>query len=79
MNEPKALAARGLRSHTASVDEPHVVLIIDELATLTALADRAVTNRFEKALGLPADAGQGLRDHRRRRGSGSGEGRRRLA
>lgn len=48
----KALAARGLRSHVASVDEPHVVLIIDELATLTALADRTVTNRFERALGL---------------------------
>jgi len=48
----KALAARGLRSHVASVDEPHVVLMIDELATLTALADRAVTNRFERALGL---------------------------
>jgi S-DNA-T family DNA segregation ATPase FtsK/SpoIIIE len=48
----KALAERGLRSHMASVDEPHVVLIIDELATLTALADRAVTNRFERALGL---------------------------
>lgn len=48
----KALAGRGLRSHTASVDEPHVVLIIDELATLTAMADRAVTNRFERALGL---------------------------
>jgi len=26
--------------------------MIDELATLTALADRAVTNRFERALGL---------------------------
>ena len=48
----KALAARGLRNHIASVDEPHVVLIVDELATLTALADRAVTNRFERALGL---------------------------
>jgi S-DNA-T family DNA segregation ATPase FtsK/SpoIIIE len=48
----RALAARGLRSHTATVDEPHIVLIIDELATLTALADRAITNRFEKALGL---------------------------
>lgn len=48
----KALAARGLRSHVVSVDEPHVVLIIDELATLTALADRGVTNRFERALGL---------------------------
>lgn len=48
----QALAARGLRNHTASVDEPHVVLIVDELATLTALADRAVTNRFERALGL---------------------------
>jgi len=48
----KALAERGLRGHVASVDEPHVVLIIDELATLTALADRAVTNRFERALGL---------------------------
>jgi S-DNA-T family DNA segregation ATPase FtsK/SpoIIIE len=48
----KALATRGLRSHTASVDEPHIVVLIDELATLTALADRAITNRFEKALGL---------------------------
>lgn len=48
----KALAALGLRSHVASVDEPHVVLIIDELATLTALADRGVTNRFERSLGL---------------------------
>ena len=48
----KGLAASGLRSHKASVDEPHVVVVIDELATLTALADRAVTNRFEKALGL---------------------------
>lgn len=48
----KALAGRGLRSHIASVDEPHVVLIVDELATLTALAERAVTNRFERALGL---------------------------
>jgi S-DNA-T family DNA segregation ATPase FtsK/SpoIIIE len=48
----KALAARGLRTHTASICEPHVVVIIDELATLTALADRTVTNRFEKALGL---------------------------
>ena len=48
----KALAARGLRTHTATFDDPHVLLIIDELATLTALADRAVTNRFEKALGL---------------------------
>ena len=48
----KALAGRGLRTHVASVNEPHVVLIVDELATLTALADRAVTNRFERALGL---------------------------
>lgn len=48
----KALAARGLRTHTASIQQPHVVVIIDELATLTALADRTVTNRFEKALGL---------------------------
>ena len=48
----KALAARSVRSHTASVGEPHIVLIIDELATLTALADRGITNRFEKALGL---------------------------
>jgi len=48
----KALSERGLRSHTASVEDPHVVLIIDELATLTALADRGITNRFERALGL---------------------------
>jgi len=48
----RALAGRGLRSHVASVGEPHLVLIIDELATLTALADRGVTNRFERALGL---------------------------
>jgi DNA segregation ATPase FtsK/SpoIIIE, S-DNA-T family len=48
----KALAARGLRRHTAGVGDPHIVVIIDELATLTALADRGITNRFEKALGL---------------------------
>lgn len=46
------LAAEGLRLHTPTADSPHIVLVIDELATLTAFAERTVVRRIEQALGL---------------------------
>lgn len=46
------LAARGLRKHVPSPESPHLLLLVDELATLTAFADRKVTNRIDQALGL---------------------------
>jgi S-DNA-T family DNA segregation ATPase FtsK/SpoIIIE len=48
----RTLAAEGLRLHTPTADSPHIVLVIDELATLTALAERTVVRRIEQALGL---------------------------
>ncbi len=48
----RALADVGLRLHEPTVRVPHVVVIIDELATLTAFAERAVVRRIEQALGL---------------------------
>jgi S-DNA-T family DNA segregation ATPase FtsK/SpoIIIE len=46
------LAAEGLRLHTPTAGSPHIVLVIDELATLTAFAERTVVRRIEQALGL---------------------------
>ena len=48
----KALAAEGLRKHAASPDSPHILAVVDELATLTAFAERKVTQRIDRALGL---------------------------
>jgi S-DNA-T family DNA segregation ATPase FtsK/SpoIIIE len=48
----KALAAQGLRKHTASPHSPHLLIVVDELATLTAFAERKVTARIDRALGL---------------------------
>lgn len=48
----KALAAHGLRKHTATPDSPHILAVVDELATLTAFAERKVTQRIDRALGL---------------------------
>jgi S-DNA-T family DNA segregation ATPase FtsK/SpoIIIE len=48
----KALAAHGLRKHAASPDSPHILAVVDELATLTAFAERKVTQRIDQALGL---------------------------
>lgn len=46
------LARQGLRKHAASADSPHILAVIDELATLTAFAERGVVRRIDQALGL---------------------------
>ena len=46
------LARHGLRKHTASAKSPHILAVIDELATLTAFAERGVVRRIDQALGL---------------------------
>jgi S-DNA-T family DNA segregation ATPase FtsK/SpoIIIE len=48
----KTLAVQGLRKHTATPDSPHILAVVDELATLTAFAERKVTQRIDRALGL---------------------------
>jgi S-DNA-T family DNA segregation ATPase FtsK/SpoIIIE len=48
----KTLAARGIRKHEPSVREPHLLAVIDELATLTAFAERDTVRRIDRALGL---------------------------
>lgn len=48
----KGLARHGLRKHAASVDSPHILAVIDELATLTAFAERSVVRRIDQALGI---------------------------
>jgi S-DNA-T family DNA segregation ATPase FtsK/SpoIIIE len=47
----RRLAARGIRKHTPTVDEPLIVVLIDELATLTAyLPDRKLSQRIATTL-----------------------------
>jgi S-DNA-T family DNA segregation ATPase FtsK/SpoIIIE len=48
----KRLAQLGIRKHQPSPDSPHLLAVIDELATLTAFAERDVVRRIDKALGL---------------------------
>ena len=48
----KKLAHRGIRKHQPSPESPHLLAVIDELATLTAFAERDVVRRIDKALGL---------------------------
>jgi S-DNA-T family DNA segregation ATPase FtsK/SpoIIIE len=48
----KRLAHLGIRMLQPSPDSPHVLAVIDELATLTAFAERDVVRRIDKALGL---------------------------
>ena len=48
----RRLANEGSRAHTPALGAPHVIALLDELATLTAFADRAVTRRIDNALGL---------------------------
>lgn len=56
----KALAAQGIRKHQPSPDSPHVLAVIDELATLTAFAERSVVRRIEQALGLLLTKGRAV-------------------
>lgn len=48
----QGLSRQGLRKHAASVDSPHILAVIDELATLTAFAERSVVRRIDQALGI---------------------------
>lgn len=48
----QGLARHGLRKHAALVDSPHILAVIDELATLTAFAERSVVRRIDQALGI---------------------------
>lgn len=56
----KSLAAQGIRKHQPSPDSPHVLAVIDELATLTAFAERCVVRRIEQALGLLLTKGRAV-------------------
>ncbi len=54
------LSTHGLRIHSPSVDSPHLVVVIDELATLSAFAERTVVRRIEHALGLLLTQGRAV-------------------
>jgi S-DNA-T family DNA segregation ATPase FtsK/SpoIIIE len=54
------LATHGHRVHTAAPDSPHIVVVVDELATLTAFAERAVVRRIDQALGLLLTQGRAV-------------------
>jgi S-DNA-T family DNA segregation ATPase FtsK/SpoIIIE len=56
----KRLAAQGIRKHQPSPDSPHVLAVIDELATLTAFAERSEVRRIEQALGLLLTKGRAV-------------------
>jgi S-DNA-T family DNA segregation ATPase FtsK/SpoIIIE len=56
----KTLASRGVRKHLPSVREPHLLAVIDELATLTAFADRDTVRRIDRALGLLLTKGRAV-------------------
>ncbi|MGJ7442505.1 FtsK/SpoIIIE domain-containing protein [Aquipuribacter sp. MA13-6] len=48
------------RQHEPSVSSPHRVVVVDELATLTALADSKSTRRVEAALGALLSRGRAV-------------------
>lgn len=56
----KRLAAQGNRKHQPSPESPHLLAVIDELATLTAFAERSVVRRIEQALGLLLTKGRAV-------------------
>lgn len=56
----KTLAAQGIRKHQPSPDSPHVLAVIDELATVTAFAERSVVRRIEQTLGLLLTKGRAV-------------------
>jgi S-DNA-T family DNA segregation ATPase FtsK/SpoIIIE len=53
------LAREGARGHVPSVTSPHRVVVVDELATLTALADPKTARRVEASLGALTSRGRG--------------------
>ena len=56
----KRLAGEGVRKHQPSTKSPHVLAVIDELATLTAFAERDTVRRIERALGLLLTKGRAV-------------------
>ncbi len=54
------LATHGKRVHKPSAESPHLVILIDELATLSAFAERTVVRRIEHALGLLLTQGRAV-------------------
>ena len=59
--DQRAAALAGLtRTHVPSVASPHRVVIVDELATLTALADAKTARRVEAALGALLSRGRAV-------------------
>lgn len=54
------LADSGQRLHSPTADDPHLVIVVDELATLTAFAERAVTRRIDQAMGLLLTQGRAV-------------------
>ncbi|MFQ6170970.1 FtsK/SpoIIIE domain-containing protein [Oryzobacter sp. R7] len=54
------LATHGKRVHQPSAGSPHLVILIDELATLSAFAERTVVRRIENALGLLLTQGRAV-------------------
>ncbi|GAB2923091.1 FtsK/SpoIIIE domain-containing protein [Micromonospora polyrhachis] len=61
----RAAQLRGVtRQHVPTVDEPLIVLVVDELAALTAyLTDRKVRDRIKEALGLLLSQGRAVGVH----------------
>ena len=54
------LSTQGQRVHRPSADSPHLVVVVDELATLSAFAERTVVRRIEHALGLLLTQGRAV-------------------
>ncbi len=54
------LADSGQRLHSPTPNDPHLVIVVDELATLTAFAERAVTRRIDQAMGLLLTQGRAV-------------------
>lgn len=61
----RAARLRGVtRQHVPSIDEPLIVIVVDELAALTAyITDRKVRDRIKEALGLLLSQGRAVGVH----------------
>lgn len=55
-----ALSTHGLRRHVPNPESPHIILVVDELATVTAFAERAISRRVDQALGLLLTQGRAV-------------------
>ena len=60
LDQRAASLAGASRQHTPSASSPHRVIVVDELATLTALADSKTARRVEAALGALLSRGRAV-------------------